>query len=264
MPRSLQETEVDGQLRVDSNGDLIVDAEMRNFFDYFLIASHEEPETNIRARILAEIRKRLPAKAAAQAVEVFEKYMKYREEVADLASNPHGAADLEGRLADVKRIRREQLGPANADAMFGLEEALDAVTVQRKKIEADPALPLEEKRRRVEALEAQLPPDLQLARAQSLAPLRNFQEEQAMIAAGATPEDIHQFREQTVGPTAAQRLEQMEREEAAFQARVAVFRAERQRMIEAGATPQQLDAALRAAFPLEPERLRAITLVEMQ
>lgn len=263
MPRSLQDTEVDGNLRVDANGNLIVDAEVRYFFDYFLVATGEEPEANIRARVLAEIRKRLPPKAAAQAVDVFEQYMKYRDEVADLTSNPHGAEELEARLGDLKRIRREQLGPANAEAMFAEEEALDAVTVERKKIEADPSLTLEEKRLRSEALEAQLPPELRVARAQSMAPLRNLQEEQAMIAAGATPEDIRQFREQTVGPTAAQRLEQMEKEEAAFQARVAAFKVERQKMIEAGASPEQIRAVMETRFS-ETERLRVITLVEMQ
>ena len=264
IPRSLLETEIDGALRVDAAGNLIVDGELRYLFDYFLIATDEESEANIRARVAAEINRRLPPKAAAQALEVFERYMKYREAAAGLGADPAGAEDLEARLADLKRVRREQLGEATAQAIFGEEEAFDAITVQRKKIEADPALSLEERRKRIDALETQLPASLQVARAQAMAPLRNLEEEQAMIKAGATADDVQQFRKQTVGDAAAERLAQLDREEQAFQARVQAFRTTRAELISSGARPDQLEEALRAAFPLEPERLRATTLVEMQ
>lgn len=263
VPRSLQDTEADGALRTDAEGNLVIDEELRNLFDYFLVATGEEPEENLRARVLAELNRRLPPRAAAQAAQLFDRYLRYRDQVADLTSNPHGADKLEQRLDEVKRIRREQLGPKAAEAIFGAEEAHDEVTLQRKRIAADPSLSEADKRAKLEALERLLPPPLQRARAQATAPLRHLQEEQQLVAAGATPEEVRHFREQTVGPSAAQRLEQMDREEAQFQARVQRFRDERAAMLAAGASLEQVRARMEAEFS-PTERMRVITLVELQ
>ena len=64
-PGSLRDTEVDGALAVDANGRLLITPELRRFFDYFFVASGEESDEQIRARIEAEIRARLDGDRSA-------------------------------------------------------------------------------------------------------------------------------------------------------------------------------------------------------
>lgn len=243
LPTSLQDTEEDGAVSVDASGHLVPNADLRRFFNYYLSATGEESASLIRERILAALRaKKLPPAALDEAVQVLDDYLAYLDAARSLAST-QGATTLDTaeRLEALRKLRREHLGGA-AEGLFGEEEAVDAVAVERLKLQKDASLTAEERERRIAALEERLPPDVRQGREEAVRPLRQRAVEQEILAAGATAEDLHQHRLSTVGPEATERLEALDRERAQWKQRLEDFRAKREAL---GRT--QPDAAARQA-----------------
>ena len=77
LPRSLQGTEVDGEIIIDENKQLVVTEGLRRLFDYFLSALGEEDEAVIYARVESYIRSHTPEPAASQAMKIFDQYIAY-------------------------------------------------------------------------------------------------------------------------------------------------------------------------------------------
>ncbi|NOK36226.1 lipase chaperone [Corallococcus exercitus] len=229
LPGSLQDTEEDGAVLVDASGHLVPNADLRRFFDYYLSATGEEPASLIRERILTALRaKKLPSAAMDEAVQVLDDYLSYLEAARGLASKGSVPMDTAERLEALRKLRREHLGPGAADGLFGKEEAVDAVAVERLKLMKDASLTKEERERRISELEERLPPDVRASREEAVRPLRQQAVEQELLAAGATREDLHQHRLSTVGPEATERLEALDAERAQWKQRLADFRAKRE------------------------------------
>lgn len=228
-PASLQDTQEDGALQVDADGHLVLSADVRRLFDYHLSATGEEPPEVIRARIVAALREKLPPQAAEEAIRLLDDYLAYREATRTLQIPPGTAPDdLGSRLEAVRQLRREHLGDAAATAFFGEDEQVDAVALERMKLEQDTSLPQDERERRIAALEEQLPPSTRAQREEALRPLRQQAEERELLATGATAEDLHQYRLSTVGDEATARLEALDRQRAEWRQRLETFRAKRE------------------------------------
>src|SRR5690606_18985313 len=143
LPASLAGTEVDGDLRLE-NGRFVAGPEALALFDYFLSATGEEPDEIIRARIVAEIRRRLPPDAAREAEALLDRYLAYREAARELFTRSDlDYADVEKRFQLVRELRREQFGAELAAALFGEEEHVVAIELERRRVLArddlDPA-----------------------------------------------------------------------------------------------------------------------------
>src|SRR5262249_32571706 len=115
LPSSLQGTDPDGALEVDGRGGLVVDSDLRRFFDYFLSAGGEEAPAALRARIVLAIGERLQGAAASRAVELLDRYLAYR----DAARRLGAAGDLTARLAELRQVRRRFFDSADAEKLFG-------------------------------------------------------------------------------------------------------------------------------------------------
>ncbi|RKH35058.1 lipase chaperone [Corallococcus praedator] len=243
LPGSLRDTEEDGAVFVDASGHLVPNPDLLRFFNYYLSATGEESPAQIRERILASLRaKKLPPSAMDEAVQVLDDYLAYLEAARAFGRTPSaGAMDTAERLEALRKLRREHLG-GSADGMFGQEEAVDAVAVERLKLQKDASLTADEREKRMAALEERLPPAVRQSREEAARPLRQMAVEQELLAGGATPEDLHQHRLSTVGPEATERLETLDRERAQWKQRLADFRAKREAL---GRT--QPDPALRQA-----------------
>jgi lipase chaperone LimK len=219
LPASLEGTEVDGWLGVDDEGHLVVTPGARWFFDYFLSAAGEEPPEQIRARIVAGIKRRLPAAGAQEAIDLLDRYLAYRDRVRALQASGV-SEDLGQRLAQLHDIRRETFGDANATALFGEEEQMQAVDIERRQVLSDQSLPPEEREHKLAALEQQLPPAARQARAEAMALIHLQTDEQQLRQAGGSPEDVHALREQRFGAEAAERLDALDHERAAWRQRL--------------------------------------------
>lgn len=242
-PASLRDTDIDGALVVDADGHLVVAPALRRFFEYFFVASGEESSERIRARIEAQIRVRLNGDAQRAALELFDRYLAYREAGRSLATATAGDGDLGARFDALRRLRRDSFGETDAAALFADEDAAYAVALAQRRIAADPTLTDDERAAQLEALDAQLPAPLRETRTAVTAPLRLAREEAALRAAGGSAEEIQTLREQAVGPAAAARLADLDQRRAAWQQRVDTYRQER----TAIDLDPSLDATQRAA-----------------
>jgi lipase chaperone LimK len=251
LPSSLRDTEVDGWIGADDSGHLVVTPGARWFFDYFLSATGEESTDEIRARIGAEIEKRLPVEAAREASDLLDRYLAYRERVRALDdAGPTG--DLAERLRDLHRIRVETFGDADAGAIFGEEEQVQALDIERRAVLSDETLTPEERERRLDEIEAKLPESVRQSRSEATAALRLTRDEQMLRDAGGSPEDVRALREQRFGSQAADRLAALDAERADWQARLEDYRRARQRIANDSSLGD--DARSRAVESLIAER----------
>ncbi len=98
-------------------------------------------------------------------------------------------------------------------------------------------------------------------REERLAPTRVIRLEEsvsAMRAKGASDDEVYRFRAQTLTPEAAARLADLDREEAAWKARIATYLAERAKLQDTAKGIEQQSAALQqlrdAQFSAEEQR----------
>jgi lipase chaperone LimK len=265
LPPSLEGTDVDGWLGIDDDGRLVVTPGARWFFDYFLSAAGEESPEHIRTRIVAEIEQRLPETGAHQGIDLLDRYLTYRERARALQESTV-SDDLGERLSRLQALRREIFGDADAGALFGEEEQVQAVDVQRRQVLRDATLTADERQRRLEALEQQLPEAVRQARTATLAPLRLMQDEQQLREAGASAADLQALREQRFGAQAAERLAALDQENAEWQRRLDEYRSVRRSIVDnAALTPDGRARALNALLadrftPLEQLRVEALPL----
>lgn len=238
-PRSLRGTRTDGGLALEA-GHFRPTSDARRLFDYFLTASGEESPEALRARIVAEIARRLPPEAAAEATAVLDRYLAYRDRVRNLAEHGDGD-DLERRLATLVEIRREMLGVETADAFFADEEAQARTLLETRRIAGDPTLTPEERARRLDAawaaLDADLPPETREARATARLAGMLPRLEEELRASGAGPDAVQALRERLAGPDAAARLADLDRRRAEWTGRVEAFRAARARLADDPSLP---------------------------
>src|SRR3546814_833055 len=164
LPTSFKGTQVDGQFRLDEAGNLLIGAELRHLFDYFLAAAGEEPLKNSIERLRRYIAAELPQPAQSQASAVLTQYLNYKRQLLDLEATYSRTTDISAlrqRLSAVQALRARVLEPAVHQAFFALDEAYDRFSLERLAIQADSALASDAKVRAIAQLRAALPGDLQ-------------------------------------------------------------------------------------------------------
>jgi lipase chaperone LimK len=182
------------------------------------------PLDAIRARIVVAIQRRLPASAAPDAVDLLDRYLLYRERARQLAETASPDEDAHARFAAIWALRREVLGPADADAFFADEEAYDRVALERARIMTDPFLSAEERAQRLPDVDAAIPEPMREARDAATLPMRLDAAAAALRAAGGSNADVDALRTDMVGADAATRLAALDREEAEWRRRLDGFR----------------------------------------
>lgn len=261
-PESLRGTEVDGGLVVDEAGNFVVTPDAIEMFDYFFVASGEEPDEDIVARIIAEIERRLGPGATAIALQLLDRYLEYRARVSELAA-VGAARSLAEQFEDVVALRREIFGD-DADLLFGSEEARVRVALAQREIALDPSIPDDERAELIDALNEELPESDRLARERATAPARLLEVEAQLRSEGASETEIRERRADLFGDDAADRLAELDRARAAWDARVASYRRERDAIAaDPALTEVEREAAVSALLDGSfdgPERLRVEAL----
>lgn len=236
LPPSLAGTEVDGELRTDADGNLLVSNDVRRVFDYFLTLHGEESLPVIVARLNAYFAQRLPGVAAAQARQLLTAYLEYQQSLAGIDVTPveGGEVDISAvreRFAAEKALREKFLPRAAADTFFSEDDAFNHYSVTRHELLQQKDLTPTERARRLAALDDALPPALQ-ASVRGAAQVVNLQVlTEAWRERGGTAAELRQIRENLLDSAAADRLEALDAERAAWEARMAVWREERARLL---------------------------------
>ncbi|MES1951712.1 lipase chaperone [Salinisphaera sp. S4-8] len=263
-------TTVDGGVTLDNEGDLVVTRDLRRLFDYFLTGIGRASLPEIRTRLAGHlVVLGLPAPAQAQVLAVYDRYMTYRQRVADMGRTPQADAQaLADTLARREALRKEILGLEVADAFFADDDVMARYLVQKRALEQNPNLTENQREQGLAMLEQTLPADIQTARERTNLPARAHAEIAQMREQGASDAEIRERREALLGPQAAQRLEQIDAQRAQWQQRVADYSAERARILaNDGLAPDDRERAieaLRQAHFNDAERRRIQSLEHIQ
>ena len=218
--RTFRGASVDGALRVNADGTLLVTLELRRWIDFHLAAQGELPLAEIIESMQLQIVK-LPEPARSQANELLQNYLGYLEA---LQSYDH---EQQKRVADgsfdevvartrwQQRLRQQWFAPAVVEAFFRGDELLDNHTIERMTAQKRGASQQE-----LDQLEAELPPALQVMRRETRKLIDLEQNEQQLRQQGSSDAEIQQWREQQYGIEAAQRLQQLDERQSAWRQKV--------------------------------------------
>jgi lipase chaperone LimK len=238
---SLAGTRTDGAATVVQE-QLVVDQELGYLFDYYLAGLGERDLAIIKAEIERELSQRLPPAAAAQARRLLDNYLRYKEALAKveqgLQAGTELVANLRARRDAMLKLRHDYFSDTEIAGLFGLSDLRDADALARLEITNDKTLDDATRRARIDELDRAMPPALREERAAPTALIRLDQSVQALRAGGAADDTVYRLRASALSPEAAARLADVDREEAAWQARIAAWRQERQQAAPASA--QQL------------------------
>jgi lipase chaperone LimK len=272
LPTSLRGTEVDGEFEVDASGHLKITNGIRHIFDYFLSTVGEEPVDTILARIRAYIHSKLKAPAAGEAEHILDGYIAYKKGLAALqqaAPQPQagGGLDLtavQQQMDQVQALRTQYLSPEVIQAFFGEEDTYNRYTLARLQIIQNKSLSAVARAQQLAALLQQLPASMQAAmktanQVQDLQALRDDWKKR-----GGSAEELHQIYVNEVGAEAAGRLEQLDRDNAAWDQRMGSWYAQRDAILKnPGLSEQDRQAQIasqRNSLFNESERVRVSAL----
>jgi lipase chaperone LimK len=229
--RSMAGTTPDGAVRQDGAGQLVVDAELGHLFDYYLSGLGEKDLNAIRMEIERELDRRLAAPAAGKAKRLLASYLDYKRALADLekglpATNDR-AKSAHARWDAMLKLRPGFFSDSEIAGLFGTSDALDRDALARLDVVEDATLDAAQKAAKLAALDKDMPAALRQERE---APSRVIDTEaavQKLRAQGASDDDVYRLRAAAFSPEAANRLAELDREEAQWQARIAAYRAQR-------------------------------------
>ena len=258
--RSMEGTRPDGAAKTDSADRLLVDAELGYLFDYYLAGLGERDLLAVRTEIERELDRRLRPAPAAEARQLLASYLAYKRALADAESRLPSTADMaagaRARLAAMQQLRPQYFTPQQIAGLFGGADAQAADTIARLELAADRSLSETERKARTAALDGQLPPALREQRAAPARVLRLEESVQQLRAQGAGDNEIYRLRSAALSPEAASRLAEVDRENADWQRRIALYQAARRQLAAAtaGASPERAQALRDAYFKPEEQR----------
>jgi len=267
----VDQQEVDGDFLLDADGHLIVTEDARHIFDYFLSLGDEDSKLQTRRRLMQFIETQLADPAKGEALGLLDRYLQFKQSIADLNADKRSQDWLHNgdfsaahaRLQQVKNLRRQYFSEEETLALFGAEEAYDEFSLRRLEVLRDTSLAEAEKAKQIQQLREQLPDAVRQAVEPQLQ--QELEEKtETLREAGAPETDVRKLREQMVGQEAAARLEALDKETAAWNERLELFRAEKKKILEnnliAEDTKQQMiETLLEARFSeLERQRVEAL------
>lgn len=276
LPASLSEVPGPAHLRVDEDGNLIIEKRVQSLFEYYLTATGEEPLENIVARIKHDLESQLNPLAAAQAVALLEGYLQYRNNIGAIKNDY--AAQLAGRTVDlalikemkqaVRESRSEFLPQEATDSFYSGEDDYDDYMMKRVQIVSNSSLSQEDKRAELALLDMSSPSQMVESRAQvrQISNVRSSVE--ILRKAGASSEEIYSLREQEFGAEAAQRLDVLDSKRQLWDTRVADYRSQLDALdLDTDYPPaerEQLVDTLRSQYfdPQEVLRVRALDQIQ--
>jgi lipase chaperone LimK len=262
---SLAGTTPDGGAAATADDALVLDPALIRLFDYYLTTVGERPIAAIQSQVEHDLDGRLAPRAARQAKDLFARYVQFK--TALKAQRP---AKPVGRSVDMLReglrmmlaLRATYFDEAESQALFGPQDAEASAALARMAIEQDPALDARQRRDRLAALDARLPASVRAQREAPLAVVRLEEAAQQIRAQGGSEDDVYRMRAAATSPEAANRLADVDREEAAWKARIAAYQPQRAAVLSAPGSEADRAAAMRELrdrlfTPEEQRRLAA-------
>jgi lipase chaperone LimK len=135
---SLAGSDIDGSLKADDNGQLVIDKEVKHLFDYFLSVSGEIPEEHVEEILALYAQANLPSEAATEAITLFQSYLGMKESLnhAMQTTFPKGySLESISDFFEVRdQIREEHLGSKIAKAFYSDERLYDQYQLEKARL----------------------------------------------------------------------------------------------------------------------------------
>lgn len=156
---SLEGTSIDGQLRADADGHLIINLSVRDFFEYFL---NTQSEIGIDAsinEILRYAKTYLPESAFLETKKLLEKYVEYKHFDLELRKTPIDPNRkmleqdyillLKSSFLSLSTVRKELFTEEVNSAFFKAEDAFADFTLKTLEIQSNPDLSFDERQAQI-------------------------------------------------------------------------------------------------------------------
>ncbi|MFY8042172.1 MAG: lipase secretion chaperone, partial [Rhodoferax sp.] len=224
--------------------------ELKRLFDYYLSAVGEQTIDAIAQQIRLELQQRLPKTQHEAAQKLLTQYLAFKKALVavelEQTTQGTGIAAIRLRFTAMQNLRAQYFSAQEELAMFGPEDAQDRDALARLEVSEDPKLSAAQKRERLAAIDAAMPAALRAER-EALRIVINVENRAAeMRAAGASDDDIFRMRAKAFDTQAASRLAELDKEEAAWAARIATYQQARVQLLKklADSPVSERDAAL--------------------
>lgn len=223
---SLRGTEKDGGYQLNTEGDLIVNAELKHRFDYYLSLYGERTLDDIEQLIRNDISHTLTGAAEEQALHLLESYLDYRRALVSVEdsfpsnglSTDFSAQSLERfrhQLRALEMARLQFFSPVDASAFFGADLQYDYLMLEKLSLRQNGFLTEEQKQQQLAAL-AENSEEARFLRSQQHS-LDTLQRSREWARQGVSDEQIYQLQAQNFGSEAAQRLQTVRQKRAVLQ-----------------------------------------------
>ena len=233
---SLAGTEVDGQLRVDASGNLVLDLGIRDYFDYFLSAVDRSGLDAVIEALLADARARLPEPALGQLISLLGDYLDYKRASLALMQQPLDARQqvdpgaqlqaLQAAFTRLDELRRAHFSAAAQEALFGAEQAYARYTLDNLALQQRADLSDAQRTQMADQLRAHLPDAMRASEQRQQVALEQLQRSEQLWRDGADEQQVREFLAMTYDPHTVQRLLDEQRRERDWQQRYHAYRDE--------------------------------------
>ncbi len=164
LPGYLAGIDLDGELAVDSDGQLVLSESIKQRFDFFLSTVSDEGLETCIGRIEENIMKTLPPEASDKALDILTAYINYKKSIYDLYKKkpelPATGEDftkIKSILENRNKIRRKHFDADVVAAFFEEQEAYDNIGLRRLEIHYDKSIGDVEKQAKYKELEKEMP-----------------------------------------------------------------------------------------------------------
>ncbi|RMJ06156.1 Lipase chaperone [Marinobacter litoralis] len=251
LPRDerVSDIDIDGAVRVDMNGNLVLDRQLRRFLDFFIgLAPGRQYEAAMRQRMQAVMAaKGVPESVQHEVFDILDRYLAYREAAEQMEPDAGtSSADIFAAFDIVYGLRREYLGSDVAEGFYGVEERRLRLALERQRVMADDSLSDAEKSRALAQIDQNLPEHVRRSKETSEAVVSTVFRVQELREAGASEAEVRALRLERYGAEATARLEAVDRERQQWQKRLADYQQRKQAVMQSeGLAPQDRTEALR-------------------
>ncbi|MBP7484093.1 MAG: hypothetical protein RLZZ369_254 [Pseudomonadota bacterium] len=222
LARTFMGTTPDGTL-ANQGKDLILSPELIRRFEYHLTAVGERTQAQIREAIVKDITTELNEKGQKEALRILDAYLKFKTALGSVdqpkMTEISGAA-LARHFRSIRDLRALYFQPSEVAALFGNVDEYDDYTAKKLAIVQNKSLSDADREAQLQYLKNTLSAESRANVEQPVVHLTLATKEEQARQQGATPAEIQQIRTNLVGADAAKRLEALDREEAAWKARI--------------------------------------------
>lgn len=215
--------------------DTLLSADLRHTLELMLLEASIPGNDDLqnpaafKQRLLARVPHHFPPSQVARATALITRYVDYRVALGALKppANPNDPDALRTALQARLQLRERHFTPAEYEALFARDEALDRYTQTQLEIQRQTGLTPAQRQAAQQDAERLFSPQERAERAESQRHLAVGAQTAAMDAQGTSERDRYTQRATAYGPDAALRLGQLDSQERDWQARLSEYAAAR-------------------------------------